>query len=226
MTVFRYKVSDNRGIEWDETIEADSREAAEWDLESRGLKVHLLRRVTEENAEHISFDLSADEVAELRRQKQRPTFGWPAGSVRALLTLMLVFYICVKLLMQLDIRNLWMEALVIAVAHYFTARRQATLPASMRRDLIRLELIDGDEHPLGLPQNSIRTIIFLCFAGLCVTLAIAGNPLNDNALSLLLALVAFICGNVVRAIWNLFSNGKIRVSNSLFKSHKRHYELP
>ena len=205
MTRFRFSATDSRGIEWDDLIEAETREEAANELESRGLSVTSLRRVAEVTSEQLSFEISADEAAQLRDQKQRPPLGWPVGSVRALLTLALVFYVSVKTLMGLDVRLLWSESLMIAVAHYFTARRYAILPDSIRRDLVRMDLISADEHPLGLPKNTIRSVIFVAFVVMAGSFLLAGQAPGDEALGLLLTLLAFLLGHLFRGIWNLIT---------------------
>ena len=45
----------------------------------------------------------------------------PAGSVRALLTLLVVAVVAVRLIQNLDL-GLWRETLMIVLAHYFTSR--------------------------------------------------------------------------------------------------------
>ena len=53
----------------------------------------------------------------------RPPLGLPRGSVRALLTLMIVGVVAAKLIRGLQVELLWTETLMIALAHYFTSRQ-------------------------------------------------------------------------------------------------------
>ena len=161
-----------------------------------------MRRATEEPRERLGFELSPEEVAGLQRLKQqRHPLGWPPGSVRALLTLMLVCYVCIELLLGTPPSVLWTETLLIAVAHYFTARRHAALPRSIRDDLVRMDLLPAEEHPLGLPQHSIRTMIAGAFVLVFAYLVMSGRPPGGEAVGLFLALAAFLIGNFVRADW-------------------------
>src|SRR5262249_36360605 len=55
--------------------------------------------------------------------ERRPPLGLPNGSVRALLTLLIVAVVFVQVARGHQIEALWTETLMIALAHYFTSRR-------------------------------------------------------------------------------------------------------
>jgi hypothetical protein len=64
----------------------------------------------------------------------RPPLGLPSGSVRALLTLLIVAVVVVQVVRGREVEPLWTETLMIALAHYFTSRRFINLaPDVMRR---------------------------------------------------------------------------------------------
>ena len=58
----------------------------------------------------------------------RPPLGLPRGSIRALLTLMIVAVVIAQMVRGGEIHLLWTETLMIAMAHYFASRRFIRLP--------------------------------------------------------------------------------------------------
>jgi hypothetical protein len=54
--------------------------------------------------------------------RRRPPLGLPSGSVRALLTFLIVAVVLVQLARGRDVETLWTETMMIALAHYFTSR--------------------------------------------------------------------------------------------------------
>jgi hypothetical protein len=53
----------------------------------------------------------------------RPPLGLPSGSVRALLTLLIVAVVMAQVVRGREVEPLWTETLMIALAHYLTSRR-------------------------------------------------------------------------------------------------------
>ena len=68
----------------------------------------------------------------------RPPLGLPTGSVRALLTLLILAVVVHEVVLGRQVAVIWTETLVIALAYYFTYRRFASLP---REVIIRLERV-------------------------------------------------------------------------------------
>ncbi|MGQ0635038.1 MAG: hypothetical protein ACT4QC_10535 [Planctomycetaceae bacterium] len=96
----------------------------------------------------------------------RPPLGLPTGSVRALLTLLVLAVVIVQTVRGRTLDELWGETLLIALAHYFTSRRFVGLSPEV---LARLESeghVQKEMNPLYLPRHSIRAIVVLAFAGL------------------------------------------------------------
>jgi hypothetical protein len=67
--------------------------------------------------------------------KTWPPLGLPTGSVRALLTLIIVAVVVAKYALGQDLDVLWIETLLIALAHYFTTRRFVALPPQVLQRL-------------------------------------------------------------------------------------------
>jgi hypothetical protein len=137
--------------------------------------------------------------------KTWPPLGLPTGSIRALLTLIVVAVVVTKITYARDLDALWIETLLIAMAHYFTSRRFVSLSPDV---LLRLEqegVIEKERHPLYLPRNSIRTIIVGAFVGLGIYLFREHRILETQALALLSMVFAYLFGGLVRGIsywWN------------------------
>jgi hypothetical protein len=146
--------------------------------------------------------------------KSWPPLGLPAGSVRALLTLLIVAVVVANLARRREIDILWTETLLIALAHYFTSRRFVSLGPDVVRRLEQEGVIDKETHPLFLPRHSIRTIMVAAFVGLAAFLYreqrlipplpwinLDGQPQFDaRAVSLLGIVFAYLVGVWVRGI--------------------------
>ena len=132
--------------------------------------------------------------------KSLPPLGMPAGSVRALLTLMVVAVVVLELSRGREVGILWIETLLIALAHYFTSRRFVALSPVVRRRLESEGVLQEERHPLFLPRHSIRTLILGAFAGLAVYLHREGRLWDVQAITLLGIVFAYVLGAVVRSI--------------------------
>lgn len=138
--------------------------------------------------------------------KTWPPLGMPTGSVRAILTLILVAVVIYRMLQKQETAAtdaddlLWVEALLIALSHYFTSRRFVDLPPNVLRELEDQGVIERERHPLFLPRNSIRVIIVAAFGWLAYQLYSTGRLYEHHAASLLGLLAAFMFGSLVRRI--------------------------
>ena len=119
-------------------------------------------------------------------KKVWPPLGLPTGSVRALLTLLIVAVVIVQTVRGQEIEILWAETLMIAMAHYFTTRRFLNLPPDVIRRLAKEGHVEPEANPLFLPRFSIRLILLAIFAGL----GLAGAR-NDFASAGILVLGVF-----------------------------------
>jgi hypothetical protein len=132
--------------------------------------------------------------------KDWPPLGLPVGSVRALLTLAIVAVVVSNLAQKREPDPLWIETLLIALAHYFTSRRFVALPPGVVKRLEQEGVIDKEQHPLFLPRHTIRTLILAAFAGLAVYLYREHRLFEPQALTLLLIVAAYVLGALVRGI--------------------------
>jgi hypothetical protein len=151
-------------------------------------------------------ETSSDDVTQMDRS--RPPLGLPNGSVRALLTLLVVAVVIAQVCRQKDIESLWTETLMIALAHYFTSRRFVHLPTEVLRHLEGEGHIEVERNPLYLPRHTIRAVILLAFAGLAIYAYRTNQLLDLRVLSILGVVFAYLFGILVRALVNWWNKGK------------------
>ena len=128
----------------------------------------------------------------------RPPLGLPSGSIRALLTLLIVAVVIVQLIRGEDVEILWTETLMIALAHYFTSRRFVKLPPDVLQRLAEEGRVETEARPLYLPKHSIRAIVILAFAGLAAYLFQQGQEVKPEALTILGVVFAYFLGMILR----------------------------
>ncbi len=128
----------------------------------------------------------------------RPPLGLPRGSIRALLTLMIVAVIIAQLIRGEEIHLLWTETLMIALAHYFASRRFIRLPPEVIKRLVDEGHIELEARPLYLPSHSIRVILILSFAAVGIYLYLHGRLWEPQSLSILGVVFAYLLGVFVR----------------------------
>ncbi len=127
-----------------------------------------------------------------------PPLGLPRGSVRALLTLLVVAVVIAQLVRGQEVEPLWTATLMIALAHYFTSRRPLNLPPDVIRRLAAEGHVEMEANPLFLPRYSIRVILVLAFVGLAVYLYRQNRLFEPQALSVLGVVFAYFLGVVLR----------------------------
>lgn len=140
--------------------------------------------------------------------KTWPPLGLPTGSVRALLTLIVVAVVVSKIAMHRTPDVLWVETLLIALAHYFTSRRFVSLAPAVRERLEQEGVIEKERQPLYLPRNSIRTIIIGAFVGLGIYLYREPQLVTPEAIALLSMVFAYLLGAILRSISGWFSKSR------------------
>lgn len=132
--------------------------------------------------------------------KSWPPLGLPTGSVRALLTLIVVGVVIQAVVRSHSLDIIWTETLLISLAYYFTSRRFVALPALIVERLQNEGVIERELHPLFLPRHSIRVLLFAAFTGLGVWLYQNNRLLDPKVLSLLLMVYSFMIGAAFRSI--------------------------
>lgn len=137
--------------------------------------------------------------------KTWPPLGLPTGSVRALLTLIVVAVVVARVALGRSPDPLWIETLLIALAHYFTSRRFVSLSPAVLQRLEQEGVIEKERHPLYLPKNSIRTIIIGSFVGLGIYLYREPKLVTPEAIALLSMVFAYLFGAIVRGVSSWFS---------------------
>ena len=124
-------------------------------------------------------------VLSLNEKKNKPKcnrypLGLPSGSVRALLTLLVLLVIAVQMLSGEEMSPLWVETLLITLAHYFTSRRFGNLPTDVIHNLEKSGHLEPETTPLYLPRHSIRIIIVFTFVTVGA-LSLFSNQLNPKS---------------------------------------------
>ncbi len=131
-----------------------------------------------------------------------PPLGLPPGSVRALLTLMIVGVVCAQLARGEPLDLVWTETLAIALAHYFTTRRFVDLPPELIHRLKSEGLIPDEPKPLYLPGMTVRGLIILAFLCLALYLERQGRLQENQPLSVLGLVGIYLLGVVIQAVRN------------------------
>jgi hypothetical protein len=142
------------------------------------------------------------------RLQARPPLGLPSGSVRALLTLLIVSGVMVQVARGQEVEPLWTETLMIALAHYFTSRRFIRLSPDAIRRLEAEGQIEAESHPLYLPRHTVRAVLMLTFLGFAVYLYQQNQLFQPAALSLLGVVFSYLLGILARGILNLWTKGR------------------
>jgi len=146
-------------------------------------------------------------VAEPRRH--RPPLGLPPGSVRALLSLMIVSTVIAETVRGRSLDVALAEALMIVLASYFATRRVIDLPPDVLQKLEQDGQLPSERHPLYLPRFSIRIIILISFAGAAGYLYQQGRLFAQEAVATLGLVFAYFVGVLFRALGKLFGQWRL-----------------
>ncbi|MCZ6796276.1 MAG: hypothetical protein O7J95_21910 [Planctomycetota bacterium] len=134
----------------------------------------------------------------------------PRGSVRAIITLILLGVLWVQMLFEQPVSVVYASLILLIVGHYFGSLRPDPSGEKPRR-------------PLGLPRGSIRTIILVGFAVVSFKLWRDGKLAlsTDNLNTTILGLVgALLIGFLVRSLADLVTGGKPNRLRRLFENFK------
>jgi hypothetical protein len=138
----------------------------------------------------------------------RYPLGLPSGSVRALLTLIVVGVTCTDIVKGLEIEAVWAETLMVALAHYFTSRRFVQLSPEMLRKLEDDDIIPKEPLPLYLPRGTIRLIILGSFIGVAIYQFRQGLLTQQSTFAIFVTLLAYFAGTTVRGALNWWYRGR------------------
>lgn len=177
-----------------------SRSAAPFDPKQLTLKKAVPERsATEKDLSQRLMHPQASAPVPLRPDAaKRPPLGLPAGSVRALLCLIIVSFLVIQTVRGVRVDVVWSEALMITLAHYFTTRRFVPLSRELRAKLEATGEIEPDESPLYLPKHSVRILLIAAFASLALYLHAHGRLFEAPSLTLLVSVGAYLLGITVR----------------------------
>ncbi len=138
----------------------------------------------------------------------RYPLGLPSGSVRALLTLIVVGVTCTDIVKGLEIEAVWAETLMVALAHYFTSRRFVHLPPELLRKLEEDDIIPKEPLPLYLPRGTIRLVILGSFIGVAIYQFRQGLLTQPSTFAIFVTLLAYFAGTTVRGALNWWYRGR------------------
>lgn len=127
----------------------------------------------------------------------RSPLSLPNGSVRALLTLLILGVVINEMLIGRDIDILWSQTLVIALAHYFSRRRFLNIPTEAVPRLQKEGLLPPETRPLYLPTGCIRALIFISLAITGYFLYRQGRLFDPKVIPTFGTLGAYISGMII-----------------------------
>lgn len=96
----------------------------------------------------------------------RPPLGLPVGSVRALITILVLTVAGVETMRGNKLPELWSETLLIAIAHYFMSRRHLHVSTAVLNRLESEGTVRVDRNPLFLPRYTMPILILGALGGL------------------------------------------------------------
>src|ERR1700731_4699383 len=137
----------------------------------------------------------------------RPPLGLPTGSVRALLTLLILAVVVHEVVLGRLVAVIWTETLVIALAYYFTYRRFVSLP---REVIVRLEregAIPRESNPLWLPRHTIRILIILTIGALGAYLYREKRLLEPQVITIFGTALCYLLGVFISAVTSWWAKG-------------------
>jgi hypothetical protein len=134
-----------------------------------------------------------------RPRRHAGTLGLPAGSIRALLTIMTVGFVTLQTARGERVGLLWFESLMIVLAHYFTSRRLVQMPRELRERLVAEGVLEAEPNPLYLPRYTLRLLIIGAFVALALYLARNGRLLDPVAVPIFIAVGSYFLGIVFHA---------------------------
>ncbi len=141
-------------------------------------------------------------------RRVRTPLGLPPGSVRALLTLLIVLVVCTEVLRGNKPDTLWTETLMIALAQYFTSRRFVNLSPEVLRRLEDEGVLPREPQPLWLPRMTIRLLIVAVFGVLAVQMYRWGRLLEGPVAATLGLVGAYLLGVIAGGIARWWTHGR------------------
>ncbi|MBI3860734.1 MAG: hypothetical protein HY290_02440 [Planctomycetia bacterium] len=150
----------------------------------------------------------------------RPPLGLPTGSVRALLTLLILAVVVHEVVLGRQVAVIWTETLVIALAYYFTYRRFVSLPRDVIVRLEREGALPREPNPLFLPRHSIRFLVILTIAGLGTYLYREDRLLEPQVITIFGTALCYLLGVFISGFTAWWSKGRKTLSTHLWEDIK------
>jgi hypothetical protein len=142
----------------------------------------------------------------------QPPLGLPPGSVRALLSLMVVSMVIEETVHGHDLSVHLVEALLMVLALYFSARKIVSVPPAVLQQLEKEGQIPVERQPLYLPRFSIRLVILLSFAGAAAYLYQHDRLFTNPSLSSFGMVGAYLLGVLLRPMGRFLRRGEMAAS--------------
>ena len=154
--------------------------------------------------------------------------GIPPGSVRALMSLFVVFVTCWLMVRGEEVPLAVSEALFTVLAYYFATRAHVKLmEAAQARESegengeVSLPPSESaSPNPLYLPSGSIRVVIITAFIGVAIYLGRTGGASGLLSATTLLLVFAFFAGQVVKWVMKWRRAGKPQRPVGMFEHVK------
>ena len=132
-------------------------------------------------------------------KQARYPLGLPGGSVRALLTLLVLLIVAFQMLTEKEMSPLWIETLLITLAHYFSSRRFIHLSTDRITEFEESGILEPETNPLYMPRHSIRIIIAGTFFVVAALLFLLDRTNTDSIKILLMAVIPYFLGYSLKA---------------------------
>ncbi|MBY8982385.1 MAG: hypothetical protein KGD57_05520 [Candidatus Lokiarchaeota archaeon] len=154
--------------------------------------------------------------------------GLPRGTVRALITLIVVSFPFMYLFTKEEIPGLIINAIFILIAFYFETRKseKEELDRIIKEIKVPEEFIKKEEtirHPLYLPKYSVR-ILLLFIITLIVVINYYGPQIpfesRNTLFDILIIITLFIIGLIIRGIKNYKKNRNIKETIRNMKNYQ------
>ncbi len=150
----------------------------------------------------------------------RPPLGLPTGSVRALLTLLILAVVVHEVVLGRQVAVIWTETLVIALAYYFTYRRFASLPREVILRLEREGALPRESNPLWLPRHTIRILIVLTIAALGAYLYREQRLLEPQVITIFGTALCYLLGVFISGFTSWWSKGRNTLTGHFWEDMK------
>lgn len=133
----------------------------------------------------------------------RPPLGLPVGSVRALVTILILAVVVVETMRNHELPALWNVTVLIAVAHYFNSRRYVRVSAETIERLERDGQIPAEKHPLYLPRYMMRVLILAAFGGVGYYMyTVHGVRTVSDVPEIMIAGASYLLGATTRVLFS------------------------